>query len=149
MTASPTAQHGYPQRDDPLRSRANALFAVAFGLSIAIACSVHDRWPIVVLLVIAPVAEEALFRAGVQDWLLRRHRRGWPANITSSALFVVAHCLSRGVDLATLGVAFPSLALGWLYGRYRCLRLCIATHMLMNILWWSFVYQAALPAWRP
>jgi len=64
-------------------------------------------------------------------------------------LFVVAHCLSRGVDLATLGVAFPSLALGWLYGRYRCLRLCIATHMLMNILWWSFVYQAALPAWRP
>lgn len=138
MTASALARHVFAQRDR-LRSRATALLAVAFALSIAIASSVHDRWPVVVLLVIAPVAEEALFRAGIQDWLLRRHWRDWPANLMSSLLFVVAHCLSRGVDLVSLGVALPSLALGFLYSRYRCLRLCIAAHIAMNIVWWSLV----------
>lgn len=141
MTASATGQRVYPRSEDLLRSRPTALLVSAFALSITLSCSVHDAWPAIVSLIIAPVAEEALFRAGVQDWLLHRHWRGWPANLTSSLLFVLAHCLSRGgVDLVTLAVAFPSLALGWLYGRYRCLRLCVATHMLMNVAWWLLVH---------
>jgi membrane protease YdiL (CAAX protease family) len=147
---SATAQRVDPRPPgDRLRSGATGLLAVASIGAIAIAGSVQYRWPVVVLLLIAPVVEEALFRAGVQEWLLHRAWRAWPANLASSVLFVAAHCLSRGVDLASLAVLLPSLALGWLYGRYRCLRLCIAVHMLMNIVWWSSASWAGGPAALP
>jgi membrane protease YdiL (CAAX protease family) len=134
-----TDQFVFPRLSgDPVRSRATVLLAVSAIAGIAIAISAQHRWPVVVLLLIAPVIEEAIFRGGVQEWLLSQHWREWPANLAASVLFVGAHCLSRGLDLASLAVMVPALVFGWMYSRYRCLRLCIAMHMLMNMLWIGF-----------
>lgn len=92
-------------------------------------------WPgpmrLATLLLIAPLAEETLFRAGLQEALLRRGRPRWLANGLTAAAFALAHALAWG-EIAAVAVAAPALALGACYGRWRRLRWCIALHALMN-----------------
>lgn len=88
-----------------------------------------------VLLLVAPLIEEALFRAGMQECLLRHRLSPWCANLTTALAFTLAHCVWRGVELVSVAVLIPALVLGWTYSRFRSLRLCIALHMLMNIVW--------------
>lgn len=145
MTISTTAQRFFLQADAPFCLPASLLLSLACLPAVAIAGTVQDPLPVVLFFIIAPFAEETLFRAGVQEWF---HHLGWQAglaNLTTSLLFVAAHCLSRGASAETLGVLLPSLFLGWLYGRYRSLRACIAAHVLMNVVWWSLLHWTGSP----
>ena len=126
-----------PAIDPPVRElRVNAsAFAGAAMLAATAAVAVSsDPWRMIVMVLMAPIVEEAVFRAGLQEWLLRRCRPAF-ANAASATAFVLAHCLLRGPSVISLAVAGPALVLGWVYGRYRSLRLCIALHMLMNLVW--------------
>ena len=92
-------------------------------------------------LLAAAVLEEAVFRAGLQQWLMERSWGGLrvgvltAANAASAAAFALAHGLSRSWLLA-LGVVGPALLLGWLFERRQSLAICVAVHALMNGAWW-------------
>ena len=83
------------------------------------------------LLLLAPLLEEWIVRAGLQEWLLRRYPgAGALALGVSAAAFSLLH-LAAG-PLAAAWVLLPGLALGWLYGRRRDWRLCALVHALFN-----------------
>lgn len=86
------------------------------------------------LLVLAPLVEEAVFRAGLQEWLLRRGMPGWCANVSTAAAFGVVHLLAWQ-QWRALAVALPALVNGAIYGRWRRLRWCILAHAGMNAAW--------------
>lgn len=94
-----------------------------------------------VLLLAAPLLEEAVFRAGVQEALLRRGRGLLLANAATALLFGAAHVAARG-DAAAFAVVLPALAIGWLYERTRQLRWCVLLHAAMNAAWLAFTWPA-------
>ena len=99
------------------------------------------------LLVIAPVLEEAVFRAGVHELLLRRARYPHQMSIVLTALlFGLAHVLVRG-DVSAFLVTIPALAIGTIYRRSRQVRTCVAAHAAMNALW--LIWGAIGLAWLP
>ena len=91
------------------------------------------------LLLIAPVAEEIVFRAGLQESLGRRlsaHAGAAPlANALTACAFAVAHLLTRPGLLAALTV-LPALLVGRVYQVQRRLAPCIALHAVFNAIWW-------------
>lgn len=95
--------------------------------------------PVAVLLVFAPVAEELVFRGGLQETLLRRLNGRFAAgaliaNVLTALAFAAAHvALNPGV-LAVLTV-LPALCVGWVYQQQRRLAPCIALHALFNATW--------------
>jgi membrane protease YdiL (CAAX protease family) len=132
-----------------MRLGGSAIVGAATLAAIAVVALSSDPWQRAVMLLIAPVLEEAAFRAGLQEWLLRQRRAPALANLATAGAFVLGHCLLRGLSATSLAVAGPALLLGWVYGRYRSLRLCIALHMLMNLIWlapshWLMSYPPAL-----
>jgi len=98
-------------------------------------------WPaLLALLVVAPVAEEWVFRAGLQDWLERRAaaRSAWSPRSRaaaaigcSSVVFALCHVAGQGTWWA-LATFVPSLALGMFY-KAGGLRLAIAGHAWFNL----------------
>jgi membrane protease YdiL (CAAX protease family) len=98
---------------------------------------------IAVLLVIAPLVEEALFRAGLHEGLLRRRWTPWAANLATALVFGIAHALVRA-DPSALAVALPALAIGQVYTRRRRLRDCVVLHTAMNALWLGWTLLPAL-----
>lgn len=94
-----------------------------------------------VLLIAAPLLEEAVFRAGVQEALLRRGRALLLANVATALLFGAAHVAVRG-DPAAFAVALPALAVGWVYQRTRQLRWCVLLHAAMNAAWLALPWAA-------
>jgi membrane protease YdiL (CAAX protease family) len=114
--------------------RAAALFAAA-ALVVVAALSAGTPLPRVwMLLLVAPLAEEAVFRAGLQELLLRRWQAPLAANLWTALIFGLAHALVRA-DASAFAVAVPALLIGWVYGRTRRLRDCVALHAAMNALW--------------
>ncbi|MBL0419633.1 JDVT-CTERM system CAAX-type protease [Ramlibacter sp. AW1] len=103
---------------------------------VAAAAAVHE-WPrIVMLLVVAPLVEEALFRSGMQEILLRRWP-AWPAmaaNALTAVAFGAAHALARD-DATAFAVVIPALVIGVVYERTGKLRYCVALHAVMNAGW--------------
>jgi hypothetical protein len=97
---------------------------------------------VVVLLVLAPLAEEAVFRAGLHETLLRRLGSPWTANAVTALAFALAHALVRG-DPAAIGVMLPALLIGAVYGRTRRLWPCVVLHAVMNAAW--LVWGLAAP----
>jgi len=93
--------------------------------------SAQHAW---VLLVLAPLFEESIFRAGVQDWLSRAARGRWPAIVGTALLFAAAHVLVSG-DWIRAAVAVPALAVGVVYARTGRVRDCVVLHAAMNALW--------------
>lgn len=91
-----------------------------------------NGWP--VLLLAAPLLEEAVCRAGLHEALLRHGAAAWMANGMTAAAFGLAHVAARG-DAAAFTVALPALAIGLVYGRWRRLRWCVALHAAMNAAW--------------
>jgi membrane protease YdiL (CAAX protease family) len=87
-----------------------------------------------VLLVLAPVIEELLFRAGLQETLLRRGLRPLWANLATSLAFGLLHGLTRSWPLAA-AVLLPSLVLGRVYQGNRRLEPVVALHAAMNLFW--------------
>lgn len=87
------------------------------------------------LLLLAPLLEEWVVRAGLQEWLIRRARPGAggaAAVAWSAAAFGLLH-LGAGA-LAVLLVLPPGLALALLYQRWRDWRLCALLHGAFNAL---------------
>ncbi len=95
--------------------------------------------PVFLLLVLAPVLEETVFRAGLQEQLLQ-HRSPRPAlgalraNLLTALAFAAAHVLLHPGLLACL-TFFPALLVGALYQRQRRLAPCIALHAAFNVIW--------------
>jgi membrane protease YdiL (CAAX protease family) len=79
------------------------------------------------LLLLSPVLEECVFRAGLQEWLMRRRT---PSVLLSSIAFALLH-LGSGWPQA-LAVAPPGVALALLYRRTRSWCWCALAHGAMN-----------------
>ncbi|WP_159105885.1 JDVT-CTERM system glutamic-type intramembrane protease [Ideonella sp. B508-1] len=86
----------------------------------------------------APVLEETVFRAGLQDALLRRGASGAVSVLLTAGAFALAHALWRPGPWAW-ATALPALLLGGVYLRTRRLWPCIALHALFNALWWGLL----------
>jgi membrane protease YdiL (CAAX protease family) len=83
------------------------------------------------LLLMAPLLEEWVMRAGVQEYLATRGPR-WPAwpPLASTLAFSLLH-LGAGWQ-AALAVTVPGLALALLYQAARDWRICAAMHAAFN-----------------
>jgi membrane protease YdiL (CAAX protease family) len=99
-------------------------------------------------LVFAPVAEELVFRHGLQASLLQRVPRAWLANVLTALLFALAHVVAQQ-RLQAWAVLLPALCMGWVYQRTGRLWLCVAVHAGMNAVWllgghavWESITQA-------
>jgi len=88
-----------------------------------------DPAGLVRLLLVAPLLEEWIVRAGLHDWLLRRFSP-LPALFGSAAAFSALH-MGSGLMAAAL-VFWPGLLLGVAYQRWRDWRLCALIHALCN-----------------
>lgn len=133
----------------PLAAAGALLAALGLALALTPAARQYGVQRLLMLLVLAPVLEETVFRAGLQEALLR-HWRGqpWLANGVTALAFGLAHAALRA-DAAALAAALPALLIGALYQRSGRLRLCIALHALLNGAWllWSML-DIALPGYR-
>jgi membrane protease YdiL (CAAX protease family) len=92
--------------------------------------------------VLAPFAEEVLFRGYLFGQLYRRARWGfWLSALIPSALFALGHAYQAGGPLELAGI-FAVTGLGgllgcWLFLRWQCnLWTVFGLHCLMN-LWWG------------
>jgi membrane protease YdiL (CAAX protease family) len=85
------------------------------------------------LLLLSPVLEECVIRAGLQEWLMRRPpliiRPAWPV-LGSTIAFALLHLGSGWPHVAA--VTPPGLALALLYRRTRSWRWCALGHSAMN-----------------
>lgn len=97
---------------------------------------------ILVLLVLAPLFEETVFRAGLHEALLQRLCRPDAANALTALAFGIAHALAQG-DARALAVALPAWLVGRVYERGRRLGPCVALHALLNAAWIAWVLGAA------
>lgn len=92
-------------------------------------------WRIAVL----ALAEEILFRAGLQAWLEKRLSRRWGpftlANAATGVFFCLAH-LPMHPPLHAVAVFFPSLVFGVLWTRHRSIFLCAVMHCYYNVLYY-------------
>ena len=89
---------------------------------------------VVMLLGVAPLLEEVVFRAGLQEALERRLRAPWLANGLTAAGFGIVHAVWRA-DAAGLLVALPALFVGAVYARHHRLAPCVLLHAAMNAAW--------------
>ena len=101
----------------------------------------------VLLLCLAPVLEEIVFRRGLQETLLQlvapRDAIGLPViNVVTALTFAGAHLWAQPGALAAL-TAVPALLIGFVYQRQRRLAPCIALHCLFNAAWLAW---ASLPS---
>jgi membrane protease YdiL (CAAX protease family) len=86
------------------------------------------------LLVLSPLLEECVLRAGLQEWLMRRpsasqiSARAWPV-LASTAAFGLLHV---GAGWHALAVLPPGLALALLYQRTRRWWWCALVHSGFN-----------------
>lgn len=90
------------------------------------------------LLVLAPVLEEVVFRWGLQEALLARGLSARRAQGLTALAFAAAHLLLRGPSPWALATVVPAWCLGEVYTRWRRLAPCIALHALFNGVWGLF-----------
>ena len=114
-----------------LRGRLRLLTVFGAGLLMLSAPVPLRVW---VLLVLAPITEELVVRAGLHEGLLRRLRSPLAANALTALVFALAHMLARG-DAAAIVVAVPALLIGVVYERSRTVRPCVVLHAAMNAIW--------------
>jgi membrane protease YdiL (CAAX protease family) len=88
----------------------------------------------VMLLAVAPWLEEAVFRAGLQERLLRSGRQPWRCIALTALAFAAAHMLVRQ-QWSAITFMLPAIALGAIYQRTRSVTACAAVHAAMNGLW--------------
>lgn len=125
--------------------------ALAIGLCAAAVVLQGAPAQIPWLLLGAPLAEELVFRAGIQDqleiWFCPRWRHGTALAVAAtSALFAASHgvmSLQPGAALTFL----PSLLLGAVHAATHRVRHAVALHAGFNALWLLFG-AASLPLVR-
>lgn len=108
------------------------------SLGLAVACGAPATRALV-LLAVAPVLEEVVFRAGLQEFLLQGRRghlaiSAHAANLLTALAFAAAHVAARP-GLLTVLTFVPALLVGALYQRRRRLAPCIALHAAFNAFW--------------
>lgn len=103
----------------------------------AAATAMPDGAGLWMLLLVAPVLEEIVFRAGLQASLVRRGWQPGLAIVLASAAFAAWH-LAAGQGLAALAVFLPSLVFGHAYARHG-LACAMACHS-----WFNLCHLAAL-----
>jgi len=87
------------------------------------------------LLVVAPLLEEIVIRAGLHDWLLRRACMAPAfANVLTAMSFGLAHVALRA-DISAFSVALPAMLIGEVYRRTARLRWCVVLHAALNAVW--------------
>jgi membrane protease YdiL (CAAX protease family) len=99
--------------------------------------------PVLRFLLAAPLLEELVFRAGLQEALLRRSAgRSDSAALAVNALtalaFAAAHAARQPAATAAL-TFLPALLIGALYQQQRRVLPCIAVHALFNAVWLLWV----------
>lgn len=119
-----------PSHRAPARAGAALLLAAAAALALI----ANDQAALARLLILAPAAEETVFRAGLQE-ALQRHAVTAPlANASTAFAFAAAHIVLQP-GLAAALTLLPALACGALYARCRRIAPCIALHSLFNAIW--------------
>jgi len=117
---------------------APGLRALTWCAGLAALCLLVTRGPLTshaaVLLVLAPITEETVFRGGLHESLLRRLRSRLAANVLTALAFGLVHVAVRG-HAAAFAVAAPALLIGLVYGRTRTLWPCVVLHAAMNAIW--------------
>lgn len=126
-----------------LHAGAAVLLLAALAAALALQAGVAPL-RVATLLLIAPLAEEAVLRAGLHDALLRRALAPALANLACALLFGLAHALLRG-QAAGLAVALPALAIGAVYGRARSLPDAVLLHAAFNAVWLAAAASDLLP----
>lgn len=103
---------------------------------------IRHRWGYLVVCILAPLAEEVIFRGAVLRTMLE-HWEGnkrWTAITISALLFALAH-----MNPAQMPHAFLlGLLIGWLYERSRSLIPCVVLHCANNTI--AYLMTAAYPA---
>ena len=89
---------------------------------------------VLLLLVLAPVLEEAAFRAGLHEALLARRWSPMAANGLTALTFAALHVCVQGSWQGAL-VVVPALLIGATYNRWRRVRWCVLLHAAMNAAW--------------
>jgi membrane protease YdiL (CAAX protease family) len=115
-------------------------------LPLILALSAYEWKRLVMLILVAPVLEEIVFRAGLHEALQRQWRQiPHLANAATALIFGASHMLVRG-DPAAFAVVLPALLIGAVYERTGRLRHCILLHAAMNVGWlaWQSA-RASLP----
>lgn len=105
--------------------------ALAAGTLAASSWGVARIW---MLVAVAPLLEEVVFRCGLQEALLRRRMAPLQTTLVTALLFGLAHALLRG-EAQAFAVAAPALLLGMVYARWRRLLPCVLLHAGMNAAW--------------
>ncbi len=91
----------------------------------SLSCNV---WGATSMIVLAPLAEELLFRAAMMEEMLKRGVSPWCAVLTSALVFGLIHLNPAQIPYAFLiGILF-----GWVYLRTRSLVPTILCHILNN-----------------
>ena len=87
-----------------------------------------DRWGYLSIGLLAPLAEELVFRGAILRSLLKWTSRQWVAIAISAVFFAVAH-----LNPAQLPHAFlVGLLLGWMYYRTDSIVPCVVYHLINN-----------------
>lgn len=111
-----------------------------YGLSGKFQGMMTDPLCILGACIVAPLAEELMFRDGILRSLVRWQTPVWVAIIASGAIFGLIHGNpQQGVPAALMGVV-----LGVLFCRTGDLRLCLPAHILNNVV---AVVQMNCPQW--
>ena len=105
-----------------------------FACAVVVALQTASPSRAVMLLALAPWLEETVFRAGLQEHLLRSGRRPWLCNALTALAFAAAHTLAWQQWSGAV-LVLPALALGTLYQRTRSVTACAAAHAAMNGVW--------------
>lgn len=90
----------------------------------------HSAGSLFRLLLLAPLLEELIVRAGLQEWLMRRGSHAALVLGLPALAFSLLHVMSGGQAMAA--VFLPGLAFGLVYRRWRDWRLCALVHALCN-----------------
>ena len=99
-----------------------------------------DRWGYVAVGLLAPVAEEMVFRGAILRSLLRTMRNHWVAIAVSALLFALAHGNPAQMPHALL----VGLLLGWMYCRTDSIVPGVAYHWANNTI--AYVLYNIMPA---
>lgn len=118
-----------PEMAEPLQEMLNALDASqSMELTAASALAVSAM----------AIAEELIFRLGIQNLLVRlfnwQGRQYWIAVVLTSLLWTIGHTGVLEPDWVKLLQVFPAgLALGWMFRKHG-IECCIAAHLLFNLI---------------
>lgn len=112
------------------------VLAVLVWASAVLALELAGAPRVLLLLVLAPLLEEAAFRAGLHEALLTRAWSPFAATVLTALAFAALHVLVQGSWQGAL-VLLPALVIGTVYNRWRQVRWCVLLHAAMNAVWLS------------